>query len=99
VPWYAVNTTPQCACNIASHICWKMSDSYRARKEAFVSNLSGGPLHEINLVTIVAPVRPPLLRRITRIRVADDASLRRLRYSGPLCSLDSPSSLRMARWR
>ena len=30
--------------------------SYRARKEAFVSDLSGGSILEINLVTLVAPV-------------------------------------------
>lgn len=30
--------------------------NYKARKEAFVSNLSGGSITEINLVTLVAPV-------------------------------------------
>ena len=30
--------------------------NYKARKEAFVSNLSGSFLTEINLVTLVAPV-------------------------------------------
>ena len=29
---------------------------YKVRKEAFVSNLSGGTITEINLVTLVAPV-------------------------------------------
>lgn len=32
---------------------------YKARKEAFVSNLSGGTINEINLVTLVAPVSAP----------------------------------------
>lgn len=32
---------------------------YKARKEAFVSNLSGGTISEINLVTLVAPVSAP----------------------------------------
>lgn len=32
---------------------------YKARKEAFVSNLSGGSISEINLVTLVAPVTTP----------------------------------------
>ena len=30
--------------------------SYKARKEAFVSNLSGSSITEISLVTLVAPV-------------------------------------------
>lgn len=30
--------------------------NYKTRKEAFVSNLSGGSITEINLVTLVAPV-------------------------------------------
>jgi phosphatidylinositol glycan class W len=33
--------------------------SYKARKEAFVSNLTGGSIWEINQVTLVAPVRIP----------------------------------------
>lgn len=34
----------------------KMSQSYKALKEDFVSNLSGGDITEINYVTAVAPV-------------------------------------------
>jgi len=33
-----------------------MTDTYKARKEAFVSNLSGGSPLEITLVTLVGPV-------------------------------------------
>lgn len=33
-----------------------MAQSYKARKEAFVSNLSGGDVWEINIVTLVVPV-------------------------------------------
>lgn len=33
-----------------------MDPSYKARKEAFVSDLSGGSILEINAVTLVAPV-------------------------------------------
>ena len=33
-----------------------MSQSYKTLKEDFVSNLSGGSVSEINLVTAVAPV-------------------------------------------
>jgi len=33
-----------------------MSQSYKALKEDFVSNLSGGDIKEINYVTAVAPV-------------------------------------------
>lgn len=33
-----------------------MDPSYKARKEAFVSDLSGGNILEINAVTLVAPV-------------------------------------------
>lgn len=33
-----------------------MDQSYKARKEAFVSNLAGGDILEINAVTLVAPV-------------------------------------------
>lgn len=35
----------------------RMDPTYKARKEAFVSNLSGGSIPEINLVTLVASVR------------------------------------------
>ena len=38
---------------------------YKARKEAFVSDLSGGSITEINLVTFVAPVRALLIRHIS----------------------------------
>lgn len=34
-----------------------MAQSYKALKENFVSNLSGGDIWEINYVTAVAPVR------------------------------------------
>ncbi|KAF9892595.1 Glucosaminyl phosphatidylinositol (GlcN-PI) nositol acylation protein [Aspergillus nanangensis] len=33
-----------------------MDPSYKARKEAFVSNLTGGSILEINIVTLVAPI-------------------------------------------
>lgn len=33
-----------------------MEQEYKAQKEAFVSNLSGGSLSEINTVTLVAAV-------------------------------------------
>lgn len=36
-----------------------MAQSYKTRKENFVSNLSGGTVSEINWVTAVAPVSPP----------------------------------------
>jgi hypothetical protein len=35
--------------------------SYKSLKEDFVSNLTGGEIGEINYVTAVAPVSPPLL--------------------------------------
>lgn len=35
----------------------RMAQSYKALKEGFVSNLSGGEVSEINKVTAVAPVR------------------------------------------
>lgn len=34
-----------------------MDPSYKARKEAFVSNLAGSTILEINTVTLVASVR------------------------------------------
>lgn len=34
-----------------------MAQSYKALKEGFVSNLSGGEVSEVNYVTAVAPVR------------------------------------------
>lgn len=33
-----------------------MEASYKARKEAFVSNLSGSTIQDINVVSLVAPV-------------------------------------------
>ena len=43
-----------------------MANSYKALKENFVSNLSGGSIAEVNLVTAVAPVStlPKIFRRI-----------------------------------
>jgi hypothetical protein len=35
----------------------KKSNNYKALKEAFVSGHSGGTALEVNLVTLVAPVR------------------------------------------
>lgn len=35
----------------------RMAQSYKALKESFVSNLSGGKVSEVNYVTAVAPVR------------------------------------------
>jgi phosphatidylinositol glycan class W len=37
-----------------------MAASYKALKEDFVSNLTGGEIGEINYVTAVAPVSSPL---------------------------------------
>ena len=37
-----------------------MASSYKALKEGFVSNLSGGTIFEINKVTALAPVRHAL---------------------------------------
>lgn len=37
-----------------------MDPDYKARKEAFVSNLAGSDIQDINLVTLVAPVLSPL---------------------------------------
>jgi len=34
-----------------------MAQSYKALKEGFISNLSGGEVSEVNYVTAVAPVR------------------------------------------
>ena len=39
-----------------------MSQSYKALKEDFVSNLSGGDIHEVSLVTAIAPVYSSLSR-------------------------------------
>lgn len=39
------------------HFGNKMNADYKAEKEASVSLLSGGPIWEINHVTLVAPVR------------------------------------------
>ncbi|KAI5293616.1 hypothetical protein KEM55_007014 [Ascosphaera atra] len=49
-----------------------MSGDYKSRKEAFVSNLTGGDISEINQVTLVAPVRhssPPNVLTFTKLTV------------------------------
>ena len=38
-------------------------EQYKLRKEAFVSNHTGGSIGEINLVTAIAPVGRPSHRR------------------------------------
>jgi hypothetical protein len=43
------------------------AESYKARKEAFVSNLSGGTILEINAVTFVAPVSNPLILELDEL--------------------------------
>ena len=59
-----------------------MAQSYKNLKESFVSNLSGGHVSEINIVTAVAPVRS-----------ADSVFLRELTFAGSSPSLvGSPSS-------
>lgn len=44
-----------------------MDPSYKARKEAFVSNLSGSTIGDINAVTLVAPVPPQTYQSHWRI--------------------------------
>lgn len=40
-----------------------MDEQYKLRKEAFVSDLTGGTISEINYVTLVAPVSTPIRRK------------------------------------
>lgn len=49
------------------------ANGYKAQKEAFVSNLTGGSVWEINTVTLVAPVSSASLQvdRLLRSRTAD----------------------------
>jgi len=42
----------------------EMAAKYKLAKEAFVSNLVGGTILEINEVTLTAPVRMPPLHRV-----------------------------------
>ena len=39
-----------------------MAASYKALKTEFVSNLTGGEIGEVNIVTAIAPVRSPKLQ-------------------------------------
>jgi phosphatidylinositol glycan class W len=55
-----------------------MAASYKALKEDFVSNLTGGEIGEINYVTAVAPVSSPL-------SIAERANF----WKGSSCSLVS----------
>ena len=70
-----------------------MEQSYKARKEAFVSNLSGSTLQDINVVSFVAPVRVTL-HTLLEIALPDSFASPDSRhpfYSGPPSSRDCPS--------
>lgn len=54
-----------------------MDKDYKLRKEAFVADLSGGSITEINLVTLVAPVWPTKMRPQFDVRLADLSRRRR----------------------
>ena len=49
--------SPKSFLDLEASTCIIMANSYKALKEDFVSNLSGGGIPEINLVTAVGPVR------------------------------------------
>lgn len=46
-----------------------MAQPYKALKEDFVSNLSGGEVSEINAVTAIAPVSSSERTHLTHVRV------------------------------
>lgn len=67
IPGYSIYTFFLSVAHSDSRRSWShcaptvsMDPSYKARKEAFVSNLSGGSIWEINAVTLVAPVCTPV---------------------------------------
>lgn len=68
-----------------------MDPSYKVRKEAFVSNLSGSSILDINAASFVAPVSFKL-RPATQAWLTSVIRLRRRFFSGPPSNRDSPSS-------
>jgi len=67
-----------------------MDPDYKARKEAFVSNLAGSDIQDINLVTLVAPVQ---FLAILDLVHSNQALLHRPpSFSGPLSNRACPIS-------
>lgn len=71
-----------------------MDPSYKARKEAFVSDLAGGSILEINAVTLVAPVCVfrSLNKNLYCLLTSDLTGSRLLFSFGLSSSPDCPSS-------
>jgi len=75
-----------------------LAATYKQQKEAFVSNLNGSSLWEINNVTLVAPVCLTIHLRMN-INQPIDALQRSQCYYGRYSSLDSHCSTRTHRWQ
>ena len=71
----------------------RMAQNYKALKEGFVSNLSGGGVSEINIVTAVAPVR---WVDLLYLRELTDNVCRQQFFSGRLFKVVKASSSIMA---
>jgi len=75
-----------------------LAATYKQQKEAFVSNLNGSSLWEINNVTLVAPVCSNVHLKMD-IKHLIDASPRSQCYYGRYFSLDSRCSTPTRRWQ